>query len=681
MLLVPGVHGECHGLAEGAGDSLRGFESSNDEENEETMRFAVWKILALVMTTATVARADVAAEVRQLTGRPTRLVWAQAVDQPDDLCAQGDRFRLLGLDTEDGRGIRPIRSEISGYSKPLFTTDGLRVVYSNRRENAVYVVRWDGSGLRKLVSGFASDVWTDPKTGIEWVLVRTGNGDQNNAIVRYRIDKPEVHEDVWTKTANGHNLMPWFRLSADGTRAADAFPWSSCGVADVSQARWQQYAGGCWPSMAPDNSYRTFVFQGNHREVAMFDRDGTHQRTVAVNKAPGIDGRDVYFPRWASQPRFLTMTGPGVGGAQANLYLGRFDEGFNAVEKWVQITHDDKGDFFGDAWIEPSGPASSTVAAETPKPRDVDDSGAWPGSREGLVFLWENGSRMNAIVDPIKHEETSCRAIAHGLARHGFEYVMDLTGGSFAAENADARLLAACQATNQLSIEALITPAKASQVGPARIITFSSGTDTRNFTLGQEGDRLIFRLRTPETGPNGANPQVDLGKLTPGVAQHVIVTYAPGRLTCFRDGRQTLTTDEVRGDFRNWASQHLLFGDEWGGGRDWAGLLEGIAIQNRVLSAEEAHHRYELATRRLRDRRIARTTGVAGEAGRIVTDTASEPHLAVSSRFDRQHLPDRKGFAGKEADYRHDSRRRVGHPRPQGASKPQGERQELSALA
>ena len=317
------------------------------------------KMLALTITiataAATLARADLAAEVRQLTGRPTRLVWSQAVDQPDDLCAQGDRFRLLGLDTEDGRGIRPIRSEISGYSKPLFTSDGSRVVYSNRKENAVYLVHWDGSGLHKLVSGFASDVWTDPKTGVEWVLVRTGNGDQNNPIVRYRIDKPEVHKDVWTRTANGHNLMPWFRLSADGARAADAFPWSSCGVADLSQGRWQQYAGGCWPSIAPDDSYRMFVFQGNHREVAMFDRDGTHRRIVAVNKAPGIDGRDVYFPRWASQPRFLTMTGPGVGGAQANLYLGRFDEGFNKVEKWVQITHDDKGDFFGDAWIKPSG--------------------------------------------------------------------------------------------------------------------------------------------------------------------------------------------------------------------------------------------------------------------------------------------------------------------------------------
>ena len=270
--------------------------------------------VALILAAATTIRADVSEDVRELTGRPTRLVWARAVDRPDDFCAQGDRFRLLGLDTEDGRGIRPILGAISGYAKPILATGGTRVVYSNREENAVYVVNWDGSGHRKLVQGFASDVWTDPRTGVEWVLVRTGDGDQNNPIVRYRIDEPEVHEPVWTKTANGHNLVPWFRLSSDGTRAADAFPWSSCGVADLTKDRWQQYAGGCWPSIAPDDSYRTFVFQGNHRAVVMFDRDGTNRRVVAINDAPGIDGRDVYFPRWASEPRFLTMTGPGVGG-------------------------------------------------------------------------------------------------------------------------------------------------------------------------------------------------------------------------------------------------------------------------------------------------------------------------------------------------------------------------------
>ena len=210
---------------------------------------------------------------------------------------------------------------------------------------------------------------------------------------------------------------------------------------------------------------------------------------------------------------------------------------------------------------------------------------------------------MNTIVDPTSGEEMSCRAVAHGLARPGFAYAMDLAGGSYVAEGADERLLAACKASNRLSIEALITPAGASQAGPARIVTFSSGTDSRDFTLGQEGDRLILRLRTTETGPNGVDPQVDLGTLEAGVPQHVIVTYEPGRLVCYRDGRPSLDTDQIRGDLRSWEAKHLLFGDEWGGGRDWAGTLEGVAILDRVVRPEEARRRHELATRRLEGRR------------------------------------------------------------------------------
>ncbi len=35
-------------------------------------------------------------------------------------------------------------------------------------------------------------------------------------------------------------------------------------------------------------------------------------------------------------------------------------------------------------------------------------------------------------------------------------------------------------------------------------MTFSHGPDSRNLTLGQVGDDLLLRVRTPFTGPNGA---------------------------------------------------------------------------------------------------------------------------------------------------------------------------------
>ena len=49
----------------------------------------------------------------------------------------------------------------------------------------------------------------------------------------------------------------------------------------------------------------------------------------------------------------------------------------------------------------------------------------------------------------------------------------------------------------------------ATQRGPARIVTFSKDPWVRNFTIGQRGRSLVFRLRTPASGPNGTSPQVE----------------------------------------------------------------------------------------------------------------------------------------------------------------------------
>jgi hypothetical protein len=62
-------------------------------------------------------------------------------------------------------------------------------------------------------------------------------------------------------------------------------------------------------------------------------------------------------------------------------------------------------------------------------------------------------------------------------------------------------------ATAEFSIRARIRPESLDASGPARIISFSRDPGRRNFTLGQEGRELIFRVRTPATGPNGSNPE------------------------------------------------------------------------------------------------------------------------------------------------------------------------------
>jgi hypothetical protein len=67
----------------------------------------------------------------------------------------------------------------------------------------------------------------------------------------------------------------------------------------------------------------------------------------------------------------------------------------------------------------------------------------------------------------------------------------------------------------------------------------------------------------------------------------VVVTYAADQLHCYLDGKPVAVPANVTGTFAAWKPQHLLFGDEWNGDREWQGKLAGVAIYNRALSPEE----------------------------------------------------------------------------------------------
>ncbi|MFO7535247.1 MAG: LamG domain-containing protein, partial [Kiritimatiellia bacterium] len=212
----------------------------------------------------------------------------------------------------------------------------------------------------------------------------------------------------------------------------------------------------------------------------------------------------------------------------------------------------------------------------------------WPCRPEGLVFLWQTGDQTNRIQDPATGDRRFCEIKARGRARLNHDQAMELSGGAYLAPDFDDLIVSACQAANQLSVEAFIRPADLKQGGPARIVSLSNDPANRNFTLGQEGNRLIMRLRTPRTGVNGASPEAPLFSLDSTQAVHVLVTYRDGRLTCYRDGVEVMTTDRVKGDLSNWSKGHLIFGDEYTADRDWSGRLEGIAIYARELDAAEA---------------------------------------------------------------------------------------------
>lgn len=198
------------------------------------------------------------------------------------------------------------------------------------------------------------------------------------------------------------------------------------------------------------------------------------------------------------------------------------------------------------------------------------------------VFRWKAGTA-----------EPTHAIAARASAKLDPKGALRLKGGAFTVSGADEVLLAACKASNELTLEVVLRAGSRSQRGPARILTFSMDPSNRNFTLGQDDDRLILRLRTPMTGPNGSKPQLSLCRIPLGRTQHVVVTYRAGGTRCYVDGKQVAESRQVTGDFSNWESAHLLLGDEWTGERDWDGTVESAAVYSQALTAEQIAAKFE----------------------------------------------------------------------------------------
>ena len=284
-----------------------------------------------------------------------RVVWVQDMGDGSDYDTISNNLRLMGLDTGDGKGERTILGT-GNYTKPLITPRGDRVVYTSRTLEKIYIVNWDGSGLRELSGGFGLAVWRDPRDGREWLYYGYAKmqfgGLTCPAVYRTLLDSSGSQELIWNKMPVN---VDSFQLSADGRMAGGNFPWPDGGVADLPNKSWTRLGSGCWASLAPDNSYRFWLLDGSHRNIYITDRSGENGRTVNINGAPGIDGYEVYHPRWSNHPLIMAMTGPYKAGSGrgVEIYVGRFNAGFSTIESWWRVTNNDFADFFPDVWLSP----------------------------------------------------------------------------------------------------------------------------------------------------------------------------------------------------------------------------------------------------------------------------------------------------------------------------------------
>jgi hypothetical protein len=332
-------------------------------------------------------------------GTRTRVVWVQDMGDGRDVDTLGSNLSLMGLDTDDGKGERAISGTLGNYTKPLITSRGDRVVYSDRIRKKVYVVNWDGSGLRELFEGFGLALWRDPQDGREWIYYGFEEMQKGGwtcpAVYRTLLDRPGAGELVWNKTPVN---VDSFQLSTDGWMAGGNFPWPEGGVAQLPNKEIKIFTKGCWTALATVKGKPFYwIFDGSHRNLTIFDLQNNKKWQVNISGAPGIGGYEVYHPRWSNDPRTMAMTGPykigwggnriGGGGREVEIYVGRFNADFTAIESWWQATRNDRADFFPDVWVAPAE-ASTQDMAKVPgvektkgeKPADgISSKGTKPG--------------------------------------------------------------------------------------------------------------------------------------------------------------------------------------------------------------------------------------------------------------------------------------------------------------
>lgn len=173
----------------------------------------------------------------------------------------------------------------------------------------------------------------------------------------------------------------------------------------------------------------------------------------------------------------------------------------------------------------------------------------------------------------------------------GLRFVDDGIVYSRAAPEALYRRLTA---DTGLGIEAWAATAGLDQDGPARLVSSSGEVRHRNFTLAQDRDALVLRLRTTETTLNGTPPVVRVrGVFDDTDLHHLVVTHDDDQVHVWVDGERRASVPSPGGTFAEWVfSYPLLLGNEGDGERPWHGRLAAVALYDRPLSHMEVRQRF-----------------------------------------------------------------------------------------
>jgi hypothetical protein len=572
-------------VSDGNGLEIRGSKGTGDDCfvcGMEILRAPADSVLSLPTGTDEAAPENLTAMIRAFAGGPLRMVWTRMADE-GDFYAKGSQGQLYVLDTEE-RAERCLLAESRSYARPMISEDGWQVVFTDSVARACYTVAWQGGQPRKIADGYAADVWRDPRSGRDWVYVRTGWRDTSAPIIRVRLDDPAIQEQVWSATPTGQTMICDLQLSDDGTLAVGGFPWPNCGIAKLETGDFTPIGGGCWPSIGPGENPRFFHFLGVHTAINFYDEQGATPRQIKLATVPGWAGHKLYHPRWSNHPRLITATAP-QWQPETELYLGRFDERYTQIEAWQRVTFNNTADFFGDAWssrgMKPPGCHVQTVQDEE-KPAPVSEN-----AEGGMLFRWDRLGAKNAITDATGKVTRVSSLVMKGRARSNAFLGAEVREGFFQADEPSAK--AVVEALGKAEPVALAFTARATGTDGVLIQIGGGGTKAA-LEIAQQGGHLTLASRDAAGKARGP---LMLGQIAQDQWQRWVIQIAAGEVITWSDGvRQGVPLKLMEALPALDAS--LVFGAQPSGERAWRGSLEALRIRSVKTDDAIAGADYEM---------------------------------------------------------------------------------------
>lgn len=169
------------------------------------------------------------------------------------------------------------------------------------------------------------------------------------------------------------------------------------------------------------------------------------------------------------------------------------------------------------------------------------------------------------------------------------------TATALSTAGAATKVVSRAQASGELTVEAWITPADATQGGPARIISMSTDPGVRNFMLGQEASTYAARFRADgeQDWDNGSPTIFTTTGTATAALTHVVHTHsASGAEVLYVNGVENETFTRM-GGLSQWdATYPIIVANEGTNDRAWLGELHLIAFYDRALDAAEVEQNF-----------------------------------------------------------------------------------------